>query len=415
MSGNVPEIRFKGFSDAWERRKLGERYNNIRNAFVGTATPYYVESSKNGYFYLESNNIKDGKINRNSEVFINEDFYRSQCDKWLHTGDLVMVQSGHVGHTAVIPKELDGIAAHALIMYQDPISNTDPHFVNYQFQTPETKKKLEFITTGNTIKHILASEMKLFTLEFPCAIEEQIAIGTFFRTLDDLTTLQKRKLDGLKELKKGYLQLMFPQAGETVPRVRFAGFDGGWEERKLGEISRKVAEKNKNTIFTETLTNSAEYGIINQRDFFDKDISNEKNLSGYYIVRPDDFVYNPRISNFAPVGPIKRNLLNRTGVMSPLYYVFRILVGDVTYLEKYFEGGYWHDFMFLNGDNGVRSDRFNIKDSVFSEMPIPFPSIPEQIAIGTFFRNLDTQISTQQKKLEKIKQLKAAYLQKMFI
>ena len=223
------------------------------------------------------------------------------------------------------------------------------------------------------------------------------------------------KLTELKELKKAYLQQMFPQEGERVPKMRFDGFDAVWEARKLGEISTKATQKNKNNEFSETLTNSAKHGIISQRDFFDKDISNEKNLSGYFIVQPNDFVYNPRISNFAPVGPIKRNLLGRTGIMSPLYYVFKIDEGDFTFIEKYFESDYWHDFMILNGDNGVRSDRFNIKDSVFEEMPIPCPTLDEQISIGNFIKNLDEQIATHQLKLEKLKQLKSAYLQKMFV
>jgi type I restriction enzyme S subunit len=180
-------------------------------------------------------------------------------------------------------------------------------------------------------------------------------------------------------------------------------------------ISTKITQKNKNNEFSETFTNSAEHGIISQRDFFDKDISNEKNLNGYYIVQPDDFVYNPRISNYAPVGPIKRNLLGRAGVMSPLYYVFRMISGDFTFIEKYFESVYWHEFMNLNGDNGVRSDRFNIKDSVFEKMPIPFPTYKEQTIIGNFLRNLDEQITLQAKKLEQLKRLKVAYLQKMFI
>ena len=106
-----PKIRFNGFTDDWEQRKLEEIYQNIGNAFVGTATPYYVDT---GHFYLESNNIKDGQINRNNEVFINDEFYERQKDKWLHTGDMVMVQSGHVGHTAVIPEELDNSAAQRI-------------------------------------------------------------------------------------------------------------------------------------------------------------------------------------------------------------------------------------------------------------------------------------------------------------
>lgn len=199
-----------------------------------------------------------------------------------------------------------------------------------------------------------------------------------------------------------------------VPQIRFAGFAGDWDERKLGDVSEKVTEKNKNNIYIETLTNSAEFGIINQRDFFDKDISNEKNLNGYYVVRPDDFVYNPRISNFAPVGPIKRNKLGRTGVMSPLYYVFRTLNVDVTYLEKYFSSDGWQIFMKLNGDSGARADRFAIKDSVFREMPIPIPSIKEQTKIGVFFDNLDNLITLQQRQLVQLDSVKKTMLEKMF-
>ena len=164
-----------------------------------------------------------------------------------------------------------------------------------------------------------------------------------------------------------------------------------------------------------TLTNSAEYGIISQRDFFDKNISNEKNLDTYFVVQPDDFVYNPRISNFAPVGPIKRNLLGRTGLMSPLYYVFRINKGDLTFIEKFFESVYWHEFMKMNGDNGVRADRFNIKDSTFEQMPIPFPHMEEQKMIGKTMSNLDSLVAKQQSKLDKLKSLKSACLQKMFV
>ncbi|MDG4965784.1 restriction endonuclease subunit S [Lactococcus lactis] len=184
--------------------------------------------------------------------------------------------------------------------------------------------------------------------------------------------------------------------------------------RKLEEISDKVTEKNNNSEFIETLTNSAEFGIINQRDFFDKDISNEKNLNGYYIVRDDDFVYNPRISNYAPVGPIKRNKLGRTGVISPLYYVFRPHDIDKKFLEYYFDTTVWHKFMKINGDSGARADRFAIKDSIFKTMPIPYPSIEEQRKIGKFFDDLNDTIALHQRKLDKLKRLKQGYLQRLF-
>ena len=201
---------------------------------------------------------------------------------------------------------------------------------------------------------------------------------------------------------------------QQIPAIRFNGFTDAWEQRKLDDISEKVTEKNKTREVTETLTNSAEYGIISQSDFFDKDISNINNIDGYYVVRPDDFVYNPRISNFAPVGPIKRNNLNKIGVMSPLYYVFRIKNIDPSFLEKYFDTTYWHMFMKLNGDSGARADRFAIKDSVFKQMPIPYPSIEEQVRIGDFLKKMDNTIALHQRQLDNYKQLKKAMMQKIF-
>ena len=200
----VPEKRFSGFTDDWERRKLGSVYEAIGNAFVGTATPYYVE---NGHFYLESNNIKDGQINHNTEVFINDEFYEKQKDKWLHTGDMVMVQSGHVGHAAVIPEELDNSAAHALIMFRHPKIEIEPYFLNYQYQTLKSKKKIENITTGNTIKHILASDMQQFEVDMP-KLEERKKIAEYFRGLDRLITLHQRKLEEMKRQKKALMQLL---------------------------------------------------------------------------------------------------------------------------------------------------------------------------------------------------------------
>ncbi|XVK96831.1 restriction endonuclease subunit S [Staphylococcus nepalensis] len=201
---------------------------------------------------------------------------------------------------------------------------------------------------------------------------------------------------------------------KNVPELRFPEFEGEWGEQILEDISAKITEKNKDSQFTETLTNSAEYGIISQRDFFDKDIANEKNLNGYYIVRDNDFVYNPRISNFAPVGPIKRNKLGRTGVMSPLYYVFRPYDIDVVFLEHYFESTGWHKFMKLNGDTGARADRFAIKDSIFKTMPIPYPIKEEQQIIGDFFSKLDRQIELEEQKLAKLEEQKKGYMQKIF-
>ena len=274
-------------------------------------------------------------------------------------------------------------------------------------------KSLSFGTGQPLIK---TSELKKIKIFFPSSIE-QTAIGSLFRTLDDLLASYKDNLANYRSLKATMLSKMFPKAGQTVPEIRLDGFEGEWEVLRLSDICQKVTEKNKDNNFNETFTNSAEFGIINQRDFFEKDISNVKSLNTYYVVRNNDFVYNPRISNYAPVGPVKRNKLGRTGVMSPLYFVFRIINSniDLNFLETFFNTNIWHKFMKLNGDSGARADRFAIKDSIFLTMPIAFPSHSEQQAIGSYFSNLDNLIAAHQEKISQLETLKKKLLQDMFI
>ena len=188
-----------------------------------------------------------------------------------------------------------------------------------------------------------------------------------------------------------------------------------WEQRKLGEFSKKITTKNADGAFSETFTNSAEQGVISQLDYFDHDITNDANISGYYVVQPDNFVYNPRISVTAPCGPINRNRLNRAGVMSPLYTVFSVDESvDKTYLEHYFKTSRWHDFMFLEGNSGARSDRFSISDATFFEMPIWCPKIPEQRAIAKQLETMDSLIALHQRKYDKLCTVKKSMLDKMF-
>lgn len=201
---------------------------------------------------------------------------------------------------------------------------------------------------------------------------------------------------------------------KKVPAVRFKGFTGDWEQRKLGEIADKVTSKNKEQKYKETLTNSAEQGIVSQKEYFDHSISNIENINGYYVVEDNDFVYNPRISTSAPVGPINRNKLGRTGVMSPLYTVFKPHEIDESYLEWFFKSSHWYKFMYLNGDTGARSDRFAIKDSVFFKMPIPVPIFEEQYKVGNFLNEADRLLTLHQQKLDQLKKLKAYFLQNLF-
>lgn len=198
------------------------------------------------------------------------------------------------------------------------------------------------------------------------------------------------------------------------PAIRFDGFAEDWEKQPLSAFSNKVSEKNTNNQYAETFTNSAEFGVISQRDFFDHDISNAENINGYYIVKSDDFVYNPRISVTAPCGPINRNKLGRSGVMSPLYTVFRTNDVNKLFLEWYFKSDYWHSYMYFNGDSGARSDRFSIKNDLFFQMPIPVPSTEEQQQIGFALDKINDTITLHQQKYDKLLAFKKSMLEKMF-
>ena len=293
----------------------------------------------------------------------------------------------------------------------------DNLYLEFYFKTTKWHRFMKLNgDSGARFDRFTISSTQFMEMPIPYpTLEEQQKIGKYFDSLDHLITLQQRKCDEVKSLKKYMLQKMFPQNEQKVPEIRFEGFTEAWEQRKLKEIADKVSEKNKNNEFSEPFTNSAEQGIISQKDYFDREIVNNENLDGYYIVRNDDFIYNPRISATAPVGPINRNRLGRNGVMSPLYTVFRTHDIDNLYLEFYFKTTKWHRFMKLNGDSGARFDRFTISSTQFMEMPIPYPTLEEQQKIGKYFDSLDHLITLHQQKCEELKKIKKFMLQKMFV
>lgn len=398
----VPKLRFPGFTDAWEQRKLGEmgKVSMCKRVFKS-------ETSEIGEvpFY------KIGTFGEVADSYISKDLFEEYRDKYSYpkVGDILISASGSIGRTVVYTGQAEYFQ-DSNIVWLDHGGKIDNRFL-LAFYAVVKWSGIE----GSTIKRLYNDNILNTQISLP-SLSEQATVGNFFREFDSLISLHQRKLDNVKMLKKSLLQKLFPKDGEKTPELRFPGFTDDWEQRKLGEISDKVTEKNRYGEYKETLTNSAEFGIVSQRDFFDKDISNEENLCGYYIVRPGDFVYNPRISNLAPVGPIKRNKLSLTGVMSPLYYVFRVtdqIDGD--FLAVLFSTSIWHRFMKLNGDSGARADRFSIKDTVFKMMPLYVPGYAEQKEIGQAFNSLDSLISLHQRKLDHLKELKKGLLQQMFV
>ena len=200
-----------------------------------------------------------------------------------------------------------------------------------------------------------------------------------------------------------------------VPNLRFQEFSGEWEHKLLSSFATKITQKNGDYKVTNVISNSAKNGLVSQKDYFDKDIANQDNINGYYVINNGDFVYNPRKSNESPYGPINRFSSTEAGVVSPLYLCFSVNceVND-RYLEYYFKSSKWYQFIYRNSDQGARHDRVSIRDAEFFKMKLNIPNYREQEKIASFFSLIDKKIELQTEKVEELKNYKKGIMQKIF-
>lgn len=401
---NVPNIRFKEFTDPWEQRKLG----NVGEVHSGVGFPEIEQGGTEGiafYKVSDMNIVGNESVMKKAHNYVNTEQIEKRNWKIIkHVPAIIFAKVG-----AAIMLNRKRIVQSPFLIDNNIMTyifdkSWDVFFGKTLFDTINLPK---YAQTG-ALPSYNTSDIKNIKVLIPNK-NLQTKIGALFKKIDITIALHQQKVTQLKELKKLLMQKIFDQ------EWRFKGFTDPWEQRKLGDVSSKVTEKNKSKKYTETLTNSAEYGIINQYAFFDKSISNSNNIASYYVVKRDNFVYNPRISTAAPVGPINRNRLNIIGIMSPLYYVFEATNIDKSYLEYYFKTTKWHNFMKIEGNTGARSDRLAIKDKVLVKMPIPYPKVKEQKQIGELFESIDTTIALHQQKVDQLKELKKYLMQNLFV
>lgn len=363
---------------------------------------------------------QDGLVDQT--IYFNKQVASKQLKNYLllYNGDFAYNKSYSVGYPYGAIKRLDkykqGVLSTLYIAFKPTNINSD--FLQHYYDTDKWYREIYRNAAEGARNHgllnISANDFFNSKLITPSDNDEQLKIAKIINVFNRLITLQQRKLEQLKQLKKAMLQQLFVDKNNKQPTLRFKNFKGDWKQHRLGEISTKVTTKNQSNASLPVFTNSAKDGIVNQEKFFDKQIAN--NTSNYYVVNNNDFVYNPRISKNAPFGPIRRNTLNKTGIMSPLYYIFSLSHNtDENFLSFYFLSSKWYKFMYENGDSGARSDRFAIKDKVFQQMPIKLPLIIEQTEIGKFLNYVNILISLQQTKLTQLTTLKKYLLQKMFI
>ena len=409
---NKPAIRFKEFTDAWEQRKLGEVVKEVTRNDPTSEAPIMMITANNG-FIEQSERYAFDNAGESLKKYIllqkGELAYNHGASKLRPFGSCFALTTAE---SARIP----------FVYHCFSAENQNAEFLSIELNGSEVESQLRKIVSSGArmdgLLNISFDEYSTVTVLLP-DIKEQEHIADFFRNLDHLITLHQRKYDKLQVLKKAMLEKMFPKNGSSVPEIRFKGFTDAWEQRKLGEVVERITRKNENLESTLPLTISAQYGLINQNEFFDKRIAS-KDVSGYFLVRNGEFAYNKSTSSDAPWGAIKRLDRYESGVLSTLYIVFKILDESKTssdYIVTYYNTDLWHKGIQAIAAEGARNHGLlNVAPADFFETNLTMPKdYAEQQQIGSFFQQLDHLITLHQRELEKLQNIKKSMLKKMFV
>ena len=411
---NVPDIRFKGFEDEW----ISVLFSNIAKISRGlTYSPSCINTK--GVRVLRSSNIVEGNFCIfDNDIFVNE---KSVNIPFAHNKDILITAAN--GSTNLVGKHcLINISNEEKFVHGGFMliaKSSEPEFLHYSMFSDWYRRFLRVGTTGgngaicNLNKTELAKN-KIFVSKYKC---EKTKLSNMFVNLDNNIKTLHKKIASLKQLKSACLISMFPQQGETVPRVRFKEFDGEWKNIKLSECLEISKEINSDNVYSkeDVLSVSDEMGVMNQIKLLGRSYAG-KSVSKYKILKPHQIVYTKSPLKDKPYGIIKENC-GETGIVSVLYAVFNTKENvDPTYIHYYFEPKFRiNKYLYPLVNKGAKNT-MNISDDTTLDGFVYIPSSEaEQRQIASYFRNLDIQISEQEKRLEKLKQIKAACLDKMFV
>ena len=327
--------------------------------------------------------------------------------KVVLTGDMVY-NSMRMWQGANGISPCDGIVspAYTVLMPKIPISNG--YFAAF-FKSPNLINEFRKNSQGMTSDtwNLKYPQIETIKVCIP-ALSEQNRVADMLRTLERRIAKQAQLVDNLKKYKRGVMQHIFRQ----LPSRNGAE----WTCVRLGDIFKKVLRRNTDGVIKNVITNSAEYGLIPQRDFFDKDIAVDGNTANYYVIENGDFVYNPRKSNSAPYGPFNRYTLSEQGIISPLYTCL-VLQADISpsYLAWYFKSDAWYRYIYDNGSQGVRHDRVSMTDDLLMGIPVMYPSHVKQLLYADILDMVEARLQATQKKLDFLNKMRDGYMRQLFI
>ena len=395
---NTPEIRFKGFTDAWVQRRLGEVADIVRGASPRPIQDpkWFDDNSDIGWLRISDVTEQNGRI-----YYLDQKISEAGQSKTrvLTEPHLLLSIAATIGRP-VINYIKTGVHDGFLIFL-------NPKFEQeFMFQWFEMFR-LQWQQYGQPGSQVNLNSDLVKTQEILLPLsEEQTSIGNFFHILDDTILLYKRKLDSLKQLKKAYLQQMFPQEREAVPRIRFSGFKGDWREYILEHYFKERSERSS---VGELISVTINYGVM-KADELDRQIISSEDKSNYKIVKVGDIAYNSMRMWQGASG-----YSSYDGILSPAYTVLTPNSNTYSQFFAYLFKRLDMIQIFQRNSQGLTSDTWNLKFSAFSQIKVRAPLYEEQIMTADFFKKLDFKITKYSKKIEQLQRLKSAYLQKMFV
>ncbi|MGX7173579.1 restriction endonuclease subunit S [Enterococcus ratti] len=397
-----PEIRFPGFTEDWEERKLSDlmSFSNGINA----PKENYGKGRKmiSVMDILDEQPIQYASIRNSVEVD-----KEVELKNKVENGDLVFVRSSEISEEVGWAKaylEEEYALYSGFSIRGKKIKEFNPHFVELSLNSVN-RKQIERKAGGSTRFNVSQTVMNSLEILMP-KIEEQNKIDWIFKQLDDTIALHQRKLDLLKETKKGFLQKMFPKNGAKVPEIRFPGFTKDWEERKLGDVFSERSERSSEGELISVTINS---GVIKASELDRKDNSSD-NKSNYKKVEVGDIAYNSMRMWQGASG-----YSSYEGILSPAYTVIIPKEGTDSKFFAYDFKRYDMIQTFKRNSQGLTSDTWNLKFPTLKLVKIMVPSIEEQKQIAAFFERLDNTIALHERELDLLKETKKGFLQKMFV
>lgn len=405
---NKPRIRFKGFTEDWEQRKLSD-VADVRDGTHDSPKFY-----NDGFPLVTSKNLKGGSIDFSDCSFISEqDFNEINKRSKVDPGDILFGMIGTIGNPAIVEHTGFAIKNVALIKEGNIINN---RFIYHLLSSKVFENYIARENAGGTQKFIALNQIRNFDFLAPTLVE-QSKIIELLDCISQNITLHQRKLEKLKLAKKALLQKLFPKNGSQFPEIRFKGFTDAWEQRKLGQFTARVTRKNGGQSDL-PLTISAQDGLVDQRKYFNRQVAS-RDMSNYYLIKKGEFAYNKSYSEGYPFGAVKRLDYYNIGALSTLYILFEITDKNISsdFIVSYYMTHLWYKEISKRAAEGARNHgllNISTEDFFDSELNIP-NSIEEQVKIGNFIKEFDKFITLHQRKLDKLQEMKKGLLQKMFV